>query len=141
MVGRRSDGETFPLELVISQAEIPDGRLFVAIGQDVTERKRVEAALRESERRFRTIFDRAGIGIALVELGGRVLEANAALAEMLGVTRRSCAGPTATCSPTPRTPTATSPCCARCARGGPTATAARSATAAATATTSGPSSP
>jgi PAS domain S-box-containing protein len=87
MVGRRSDGETFPLELVISQAEIPDGRLFVAIGQDVTERKRVEAALRESERRFRTIFDRAGIGIALVELGGRVLEANAALAEMLGVTR------------------------------------------------------
>jgi PAS domain S-box-containing protein len=87
MIGRRSDGETFPLELVISEAEIPDGRLFVAIGQDVTERKRVEAALRDSERRFRTIFDRAGIGIALVELHGRILEANAALAEMLGLGR------------------------------------------------------
>jgi PAS domain S-box-containing protein len=41
------------------------------------------AALRASEKRFRTIFEDAAIGIALTDAGGRVLEANPALQQML----------------------------------------------------------
>jgi PAS domain S-box-containing protein len=41
------------------------------------------AALRTSEERFRTMFENAGIGIALTDAGGRVLEANLALRQML----------------------------------------------------------
>jgi len=41
------------------------------------------AALRTSEERFRTIFEDAAIGIALTDAGGRVLEANPALRQML----------------------------------------------------------
>ena len=41
-------------------------------------------ALRDSETRFRTIFEHAGIGIALVGLDGRIMKCNGALAEMLG---------------------------------------------------------
>jgi PAS domain S-box-containing protein len=41
------------------------------------------AALRTSEERFRTMFEDAGIGIALTDAGGRVLEANLALRQML----------------------------------------------------------
>lgn len=44
-------------------------------------------ALRESEARFRTIFQDATIGMALVDLDGRIVESNPALQKMLGYTR------------------------------------------------------
>ncbi len=42
------------------------------------------AALRASEARFRAIFEEAGIGIALVDMEGRLVESNPALQEILG---------------------------------------------------------
>jgi PAS domain S-box-containing protein len=47
-------------------------------------REQAEAALWASEARFRAIFDAAAIGIGLADMGGRVLETNAALQTMLG---------------------------------------------------------
>ncbi len=52
--------------------------------QDITERKRAEEALRESEARFRAIFENAAIGIALVDVHGHPVESNPALQRMLG---------------------------------------------------------
>src|SRR5437588_13084790 len=43
-----------------------------------------EVALRESEERFRAIFEGAAIGIALTDLDGRIVETNRAMREMLG---------------------------------------------------------
>ncbi|RPI34270.1 MAG: PAS domain S-box protein [Chloroflexota bacterium] len=50
----------------------------------VIERKHGEEALRQSEARFRTIFDGAVIGVELVDLEGRLLECNPAICKMLG---------------------------------------------------------
>src|SRR3989440_1740091 len=58
----------------------------VASFVDITQRKRVEEALRESEERFRAVFDRAALGIARIDLSGRIIEANPALVQMLGYT-------------------------------------------------------
>jgi PAS domain S-box-containing protein len=60
-----------------------DGAL-VCIERDITERRRDEARLRESEERFRAAFDHSAIGIALVSLNGRWLQVNAALCRILG---------------------------------------------------------
>jgi PAS domain S-box-containing protein len=84
--GQRRDGGLFPLEVVITESRVNDETAFVAIGRDLTERNRAEAALRESESRFRTIFEGAGTGIALTALDGRLLDANPTFAEMLGYT-------------------------------------------------------
>ncbi|MHC0066763.1 PAS domain S-box protein [Nostoc sp. UIC 10890] len=51
---------------------------------DVTAAKETEVALRESEERFRTIFNQAAVGISLVALDGQFLQINPALCEITG---------------------------------------------------------
>jgi PAS domain S-box-containing protein len=82
--GRRRDGELFPLEVVVTEAHVNGEAVFVAIGRDLTDSNRAEAALRESDSRFRTIFEGAGTGIAVTALDGRLLDVNPTFAEMLG---------------------------------------------------------
>ncbi|MEH2330276.1 PAS domain S-box protein [Nostoc sp.] len=51
---------------------------------DVTAAKQTEVALRESEERFRAMFNQAAVGITLVGLDGRFLQINPALCEITG---------------------------------------------------------
>jgi len=54
---------------------------------DITERKKAEAALRESEERFKTMFMQAPMGIALIDsLSGHIYEVNPRFAEIAGRT-------------------------------------------------------
>jgi PAS domain S-box-containing protein len=54
---------------------------------NISDRKQAEEALRDSERRFRTLFESASVGIAQVGVDRRFLEVNQALCDMLGYTR------------------------------------------------------
>ena len=54
---------------------------------DITEPRQAEEALRESEARFRAVFENAAIGIALVDMRGHPVESNPALQKMLGYTK------------------------------------------------------
>jgi two-component system, cell cycle sensor histidine kinase and response regulator CckA len=64
----------------------PESGHFVAVFADITARKRAEAALRESEERFRSFFDNAPIGKSITALDGGLLRVNAAFCAMLGYT-------------------------------------------------------
>ena len=52
--------------------------------QDISERKAAEAALRESEERFRKVFESGAVGIAIIDLSGKIVRANDELCDMLG---------------------------------------------------------
>jgi len=68
----------------------PGGEVGGLVGAllDLTERRKAEEAVRESEERFRTVFEHAGIGITLTDPEGRFLQANLAFQQMLGYTER-----------------------------------------------------
>ena len=65
-----------------------DGKIsaVTSISTNITERKRVEAALAESEERFRTIFEQAEVGIAQVDPAGQFLRVNRKFSDILGFT-------------------------------------------------------
>ncbi len=55
--------------------------------QDVTERREAERRLLESERSYRTLFESATDGIVILDLDGKILDANPTAYERLGYTR------------------------------------------------------
>jgi PAS domain S-box-containing protein len=65
---------------------------IVSTVSDITARKASEAALRESEERFRLTFELAGSGIAHVDTSGRFVRANPSLCELLGYTEAELIG-------------------------------------------------
>ncbi len=67
-------------------------RGMLVVLRDVTERKRVEMRVRESEKRFRDLYDSVSDLIYTQDLKGRFLSANRALVDILGVTPEECIG-------------------------------------------------
>ncbi|MCM2334122.1 MAG: PAS domain S-box protein [Anaeromyxobacteraceae bacterium] len=90
-VHRRHDGATFPVEVSLGRAELEGAPVVIAVVRDLSERRRAEAARRVSEARFQAAFHGAGVGMALVDARGRLLDANDALCRMLGYPREELA--------------------------------------------------
>jgi PAS domain S-box-containing protein len=71
-------------EVRASRVDDQESRKVALYFNDITGRKLSEAALRESEQRFRSLYENATIGIYRTTLDGKILMANPALVKMLG---------------------------------------------------------
>lgn len=82
--GLRKDGSPIRLQVVMQNIEW-DGRPAVQRTLiDVSDRQRTQAALEESERRYRDLLESSPLGVHITNANGRRMLANNALANMLG---------------------------------------------------------
>jgi two-component system, cell cycle sensor histidine kinase and response regulator CckA len=81
--GRRKDGSPVQVEASCSNFRAQERNLAVITIRDVSHRER-RRIMRDSDRRFRTIFEAAPIGIVQCGLDGRILESNPSARQMLG---------------------------------------------------------
>ena len=83
---KRKDGTVFPTEHTVVPLEDERGQRigWVSVVRDITARKRAYEALRESEERYRHLFDGLPVGLYRTSPSGQILDANPALVQMFG---------------------------------------------------------
>lgn len=80
---RRKDGSVFDVEVSVGGAVIQGEPLFFSITRDISDRKKTERELRESERRFRVLHN-ASFGGIFIHEKGKILECNQGLSDITG---------------------------------------------------------
>ena len=86
----RPDGSTFWVD--ISAKLYPEEGYIEGAFIDITDRKRAEEALLESERRYRELFNSISDFIAIHDVEGRILEVNPAICRAMGYTKQELEG-------------------------------------------------
>jgi PAS domain S-box-containing protein len=88
------DGRMLRIEFTLKPIFDEKGAVTLMIpeGRDVTELRRADAVLRESERRFRTLFDLVPYSLAVHDLDDRLLDGNARLLKNCGRSREEIVG-------------------------------------------------
>ena len=65
---------------------------IVEVAVDITEKRRAEEKLRESEEKYRLMFKTSSVGMALCEMDGSLIEVNQAYLDIIGYTRKEALG-------------------------------------------------
>jgi nitrogen fixation negative regulator NifL len=91
---KKKNGDHFWEQASISPVKNDQGVItsFVAVKEDISERKHAEHLLQESEQRFRTIFEKAMDGIVIISTDGQILDMNEAYAHMHGYLKEEMLG-------------------------------------------------
>jgi PAS domain S-box-containing protein len=84
---KRSSGENFPIEAAISKVKEDGKKLVTVIIRDVTERRRAEEKLHDSEERFRRLVEHIGEALVVDDVNGRVVFANDRFLSLFGFHR------------------------------------------------------
>ena len=82
---RRKDGSVMPVEINAHIVESGGRKLVLSVIRDITERKQAEEALKESEEKYRSIYENTQVGLYRTRISdGKLVMANDAMAKMFG---------------------------------------------------------
>jgi diguanylate cyclase (GGDEF)-like protein/PAS domain S-box-containing protein len=82
----RKDGQRIQVETAVRRLAAEGKHRLLALVHDISERHRMEEAERESETRFRTLFEQAQAGMAFATLNSHITTVNPAFCDLVGYT-------------------------------------------------------
>jgi PAS domain S-box-containing protein len=85
--GRRRNGDDFPIEIMLSPLDSPDGILVTAAIRDISVRKDAERHLAQTEARYRGLLEAAPDAMVVVNQGGEIVLLNIRAEEQFGYPR------------------------------------------------------
>jgi PAS domain S-box-containing protein len=81
----RNDNSYFPVEVTNSIISIADQILILCVNRDISERKRSEQLLRESEQKLLNIFNSSSDGVIISDMNCNMIEVNQTLLDIIGI--------------------------------------------------------
>ena len=87
LIGRRKDGSTFPIEIMLSPLESADGILVTIAIRDISVRKAAEKHLAQMEGRYRGLLEAAPDAMVVVNQGGEIVLLNLQAEKQFGYRR------------------------------------------------------
>jgi PAS domain S-box-containing protein len=88
----RKNGTEFPVDIMLSPVDTPEGPVVLTVIQDITIRKQVESDLRQSEERFRSLFEFSPDAIIVTDGEGKIAETNGQVEKFFGYSRAELVG-------------------------------------------------
>ncbi len=85
-IHKRKDGSVFPIEISARKVDVEGTKYYHSINRDITERKLAENTLRESEEKFRKIFEDSPFCMVMTGKDMGIIKANSAFCKMIGYT-------------------------------------------------------
>ncbi len=89
---KSKNGKEFQTEVTLTNGIYFDKKVVIAVLRDITERKKVETALKQSEKRYRHLINFAVGGILIGDMNGYIIEANAYIYKLFGRKRNEIIG-------------------------------------------------
>ncbi len=89
---KRFDGQEFPATVLLNKLELGDRELLQATVRDITERKKADAAVLETQRKLSAIFEQGVIFTGLLDTDGRLIAANNTALKFIGCSEEDVLG-------------------------------------------------
>lgn len=77
-------GKLIPVETVVTNTRLGDKNVIIGISRDISERIKAEIKIKESEQKYRNLFEKSPSSIILIDSTGRIVDANPSCLRLIG---------------------------------------------------------
>jgi len=89
---QRINGDAFPVEVLLTSVHLQGKEIIHVTLRDITERKKAEQALRDSEKKYKLLFEKSTILNCITDMNGTITEINRKFLEILGYSKNEVIG-------------------------------------------------